>query len=70
MWLISERRIPVGYRIDVGPEWFWFHHTFVDYMVNSDDDYLVQLKKFYKHAVMAPEVCPIFLASLSKIRID
>ena len=56
MWIVSERPIPVGIRFDVGPEWFWLHHSFVDYLVRSDDAYLAYLKEYYKYTVMAPEV--------------
>ena len=56
MWKIAERKLPIGIQFDGSGDWFCLHHKFVDYLVNSKDEYLTYLKSFFSNSIFGPEV--------------
>ena len=53
---IGERKLPIGIRFSSGPSSYCFDYEFVDYVVNSKDAYLEELKDFYKYYMRPLEV--------------
>ena len=49
-----------------GGDWFVLTSEFADYVVNSNDEYLVNLKTFFNHTYAALEVC--FILTKRSIR--
>jgi hypothetical protein len=56
MWKVSARTYPIGLQFSGGSDWFGLHHKFVDYVLTSQDDYIVALKEFFKHSLLPSEV--------------
>lgn len=56
MWRLGDRRIPEGVAIDGGSDWFLLSRTFVDYVVNSQDDLVTSMKRFYAYTLLPAEV--------------
>ncbi|XP_061080023.1 xylosyltransferase 1-like [Conger conger] len=55
MWRLGDRRIPEGMAIDGGSDWFLLSRTFVDYVVNSQDDLVTSMKRFYAYTLLPAE---------------
>lgn len=53
---VGERKLPIGIRFSSGPPFYCFDYEFVDYVVNSKDAYLEELKDFYKYYMRPLEV--------------
>lgn len=56
MWKIAPRKLPIGIQFDGSGDWFCFHFKFVDYMINSKDELMTYLLRFFEHTLMGPEV--------------
>jgi len=56
MWKIAKRKLPIGIQYEGSGDWFCLHHKFVDYLVNSKDEFLTYLKSFFKYSIFGPEV--------------
>ena len=57
VWRIGNRRFPPGLQMERANDFFTLNYEFVDYLVNSDDDYLIYLKQFFKdNSVLSAEV--------------
>ncbi|KAJ8251172.1 hypothetical protein GJAV_G00218090 [Gymnothorax javanicus] len=55
MWRLGERQIPEGVAVDGGSDWFLLSRTFVDYVVNSQDDLVTNMKRFYAYTLLPAE---------------
>jgi hypothetical protein len=68
MWRVSKRQLPLGIQLSGGSDWFALTREFVDYVINSNDNYLINLKEFYKYTLLPSEVrsCPVLYSA--KIR--
>ncbi|KAK8750509.1 hypothetical protein OTU49_014874, partial [Cherax quadricarinatus] len=55
MWRIGERRLPLGIRVDGGSDWLCLNRNFVDYVVNSQDQLVIGLKKVYSYTLLPAE---------------
>jgi protein xylosyltransferase len=60
MWLISKRSLPIGVQFELANDWVMLHYSFINYIVNSNDEYLVYLKNLLLNSIMSPEVCFFF----------
>uniref|UniRef100_A0A665TKK4 Xylosyltransferase 1 n=1 Tax=Echeneis naucrates TaxID=173247 RepID=A0A665TKK4_ECHNA len=47
MWRLGDRKIPEGIAVDGGSDWFLLNRRFVDYVVNSRDELVSSMKRFY-----------------------
>lgn len=56
MWRIVERNLPIGIQFEGSTDWVCLHWTFVNYLINSDDENLTYLKSFYQYSMSASEV--------------
>lgn len=56
MWRVGPRRLPLGIQFTGGSDWFCLNHEFVDYVINSNHEYLLNLKHFYKYSLLPSEV--------------
>ena len=56
MWRLNEREMPDGLRIESGSDWFCLHYDFIEYILNSKDEYLLQLKSFFQLTLLPSEV--------------
>ena len=56
MWRIANRSLPLGLQLDGGSDWFCLHYEFIDYIINSNDEYLFDLKLFYNFTLLPSEV--------------
>ncbi|XP_072098104.1 xylosyltransferase 2 isoform X1 [Mobula birostris] len=55
MWRLGDRQIPEGIVVDGGSDWFALTHKFVDYVVYSQDELVIQLKQFYGYTLLPAE---------------
>lgn len=55
LWRIGDRQLLPGLQIDGGSDWFCLNYDFIYYLINSEDDYLKELKNFYKYALLPSE---------------
>ncbi|KAG7459396.1 hypothetical protein MATL_G00210250 [Megalops atlanticus] len=55
MWRLGDRKIPEGVSVDGGSDWFLLSRTFVDYVVNSQDDLVTSMKRFYAYTLLPAE---------------
>ncbi|KAI1883883.1 hypothetical protein AGOR_G00220670 [Albula goreensis] len=55
MWRLGDRRIPEGVAVDGGSDWFLLSRSFVDYVVNSQDNLVTNMKRFYAYTLLPAE---------------
>lgn len=56
MWRLGDRRIPDGVSVDGGSDWFLLNRMFVEYVINSKDDLVTNMKRFYAYTLLPAEV--------------
>jgi len=56
MWRINKREMLDGIEIGGGSDWFCLHSDFIEYILTSNDEYLIQLKNFYRFTLLPSEV--------------
>lgn len=56
MWRLGDRKIPEGISVDGGSDWFLLNRMFVDYVINSKDDLVTNMKRFYAYTLLPAEV--------------
>lgn len=64
MWRLGDRKIPDGIAVDGGSDWFLLNRPFVDYVVNSRDELVSSMKRFYAYTLLPAEVTPSHPASM------
>lgn len=55
MWRLGKRPLPQGAVIDGGSDWIILHRDFVHYLVNSRDQYLTALKRYFEFTLLPAE---------------
>ncbi|KAK0140441.1 Xylosyltransferase 1 [Merluccius polli] len=55
MWRLGDRKIPEGIAVDGGSDWFLLNRKFVDYVVNSQDQLVTNMKRFYAYTLLPAE---------------
>ncbi|RVE69968.1 hypothetical protein OJAV_G00083240 [Oryzias javanicus] len=55
MWRLGDRKIPEGIAVDGGSDWFLLSRSFVDYVVNSGDELVSSMKRFYAYTLLPAE---------------
>ncbi|XP_056144335.1 xylosyltransferase 1-like [Lampris incognitus] len=55
MWRLGDRKIPEGITVDGGSDWFLLNRPFVDYVVNSKDELVSSMKRFYAYTLLPAE---------------
>uniref|UniRef100_A0A3Q3XDN2 Xylosyltransferase 1 n=1 Tax=Mola mola TaxID=94237 RepID=A0A3Q3XDN2_MOLML len=55
MWRLGDRKIPEGIAVDGGSDWFLVNRAFVDYVVNSQDELVSSMKRFYAYTLLPAE---------------
>ena len=55
MWRLGPRTLPVGVQIDGGSDWICLNKEFVTYVLHSQDDLMVGLKKIFSHTLLPAE---------------
>ncbi|XP_076608009.1 xylosyltransferase 1-like isoform X2 [Chaetodon auriga] len=55
MWRLGDRKIPEGIAVDGGSDWFLVNRPFVDYVVNSRDELVSSMKRFYAYTLLPAE---------------
>lgn len=55
MWRLGERQIPEGIVVDGGSDWFALTRNFVEYVTNTEDTMVSDLKLFYKYTLLPAE---------------
>ncbi|XP_038841435.1 xylosyltransferase 1-like [Salvelinus namaycush] len=55
MWRLGDRKIPEGIAVDGGSDWFLLNRMFVDYVINSEDELVVSMKRFYAYTLLPAE---------------
>ncbi|KAK5855853.1 hypothetical protein PBY51_007493 [Eleginops maclovinus] len=55
MWRLGDRNIPEGIAVDGGSDWFLLNRPFVDYVVNSRDELVSSMKRFYAYTLLPAE---------------
>ncbi|XP_062263860.1 xylosyltransferase 1-like [Platichthys flesus] len=55
MWRLGDRKIPEGIAVDGGSDWFLLNRSFVDYVVNSRDELVGSMKRFYAYTLLPAE---------------
>uniref|UniRef100_A0A8C6UJC0 Xylosyltransferase 1 n=1 Tax=Neogobius melanostomus TaxID=47308 RepID=A0A8C6UJC0_9GOBI len=55
MWRLGDRKIPEGIAVDGGSDWFQLNRRFVDYVVNSGDALVTNMKRFYAYTLLPAE---------------
>ncbi|XP_007543459.1 xylosyltransferase 1 [Poecilia formosa] len=55
MWRLGDRKIPEGISVDGGSDWFLLNRVFVEYVINSKDDLVTNMKRFYAYTLLPAE---------------
>ncbi|XP_051989097.1 xylosyltransferase 1 [Xyrauchen texanus] len=55
MWRLGDRKIPEGISVDGGSDWFLLNRMFVEYVINSQDDLVTSMKRFYSYTLLPAE---------------
>nr|XP_015826291.2 xylosyltransferase 1 [Nothobranchius furzeri] len=55
MWRLGDRKIPNGISVDGGSDWFLLNRPFVEYVINSEDDLVTNMKRFYAYTLLPAE---------------
>ncbi|KAG7263234.1 hypothetical protein CRUP_001503 [Coryphaenoides rupestris] len=55
MWRLGDRKIPEGVSVDGGSDWFLLNRMFVEYVINSKDDLVSSMKRFYAYTLLPAE---------------
>ncbi|MBN3303974.1 XYLT1 Xylosyltransferase, partial [Amia calva] len=55
MWRLGDRKIPEGISVDGGSDWFLLNRKFVEYVINSQDDLVTNMKRFYSYTLLPAE---------------
>ncbi|KAM9792765.1 xylosyltransferase 1 [Neosynchiropus ocellatus] len=55
MWRLGDRKIPEGISVDGGSDWFLLNRMFVEYVINSKDDLVTNMKRFYAYTLLPAE---------------
>ncbi|XP_034043491.1 xylosyltransferase 1 [Thalassophryne amazonica] len=55
MWRLGDRKIPEGISVDGGSDWFLLNRMFVEYVINSRDDLVTSMKRFYAYTLLPAE---------------
>lgn len=56
MWRLGDRKIPEGVSVDGGSDWFLLNRLFVEYVINSQDNLVANMKRFYAYTLLPAEV--------------
>src|SRR5689334_8972158 len=56
MWKITKKEMPIGIQFEGNSDWHCLNYLFVDYIVNSQDEFIVELKEYFKTFVVPTEV--------------
>ena len=56
MWRLGDRKIPEGISVDGGSDWFLLNRMFIEYVINSKDDLVTNMKRFYAYTLLPAEV--------------
>lgn len=56
MWRLGDRKIPEGVSVDGGSDWFLLNRLFVEYVINSQDELVASMKRFYAYTLLPAEV--------------
>lgn len=71
MWQVGKRKLPEKLIIDGGSDWFCLNSEFIDYVLNSQDDFVIHLKNFFNYTLLPSEVSPLlshfFIKSFLKV---
>uniref|UniRef100_A0AAX7UJH0 Xylosyltransferase 1 n=1 Tax=Astatotilapia calliptera TaxID=8154 RepID=A0AAX7UJH0_ASTCA len=55
MWRLGDRKIPEGISVDGGSDWFLLNRLFVEYVINSKDNLVTNMKRFYAYTLLPAE---------------
>ncbi|XP_061536290.1 xylosyltransferase 1 [Phycodurus eques] len=55
MWRLGDRKIPEGISVDGGSDWFLLNRMFVEYVINSKDNLVTNMKRFYAYTLLPAE---------------
>ncbi|XP_062386976.1 xylosyltransferase 1 [Sardina pilchardus] len=55
MWRLGDRKIPDGVSVDGGSDWFLMNRVFVEYVINTQDDLVTNMKRFYAYTLLPAE---------------
>uniref|UniRef100_A0A8C1UBN7 Xylosyltransferase 1 n=1 Tax=Cyprinus carpio TaxID=7962 RepID=A0A8C1UBN7_CYPCA len=55
MWRLGDRKIPEGISVDGGSDWFLLNRMFVEYVINTQDDLVTNMKRFYTYTLLPAE---------------
>ncbi|CAG5928976.1 unnamed protein product [Menidia menidia] len=55
MWRLGDRKIPEGISVDGGSDWFLLNRMFVEYVINSKDDLVTNMNRFYAYTLLPAE---------------
>uniref|UniRef100_A0A8D3A379 Xylosyltransferase 1 n=1 Tax=Scophthalmus maximus TaxID=52904 RepID=A0A8D3A379_SCOMX len=55
MWRLGDRKIPDDISVDGGSDWFLLNRLFVEYVINSKDDLVSSMKRFYAYTLLPAE---------------
>uniref|UniRef100_A0A8C2WNM1 Xylosyltransferase 1 n=1 Tax=Cyclopterus lumpus TaxID=8103 RepID=A0A8C2WNM1_CYCLU len=55
MWRLGDRKIPEGISVDGGSDWFLLNRMFIEYVINSKDDLVINMKRFYAYTLLPAE---------------
>eukprot|EP00092_Neocalanus_flemingeri_P009591 GFUD01010322.1.p1 GENE.GFUD01010322.1~~GFUD01010322.1.p1 ORF type:complete len:916 (+),score=308.33 GFUD01010322.1:197-2749(+) len=55
MWRLGPRTLPLGVQIDGGSDWICLNRQFATYVIQSEDELVVGLKKVFSHTLLPAE---------------
>lgn len=55
MWLISERKLPIGVQFETANDWIMLHYSFVNYILKTQDEHFHYLTNFMHNTLLSAE---------------
>lgn len=55
MWRIGKRKYPLGIQLGGGSDWFCLNYNFVNYVINSNDEFIEHLKVYFNYTLLPSE---------------
>jgi hypothetical protein len=60
VWNIGVRSVPIGLQYSGGSDWFCLHYDFINYVIESEHEYVKEWKSFLHYSLLPSEVGFIF----------
>lgn len=56
MWRLGQKTVPLGIQFSGGSDWFCLNAKFINYLIKSKENFVDNLKLFFKYSLLPSEV--------------